>query len=82
MKLHEDLNCTELVELVTDYFDGALDDVDRRRFEEHVILCDGCASHLDQMRATISVVGALTEENIAPETAAELLDAFRGWKRS
>ena len=82
MKLSEDLTCAELVELVTDYVDGALDDVDRQRFEEHVILCNDCAGHLDQMRATIAVVGRLSEETIPPEAAADLLDAFRGWKRT
>jgi hypothetical protein len=34
------------------------------------------------MRSTISVVGGLTEEDISPVTAAELLEAFRGWKGS
>jgi anti-sigma factor RsiW len=32
----EDLSCQELVELVTDYLDGALAPVQRARFEAHV----------------------------------------------
>jgi anti-sigma factor RsiW len=81
MRLSEDLSCRELVELVTDYFDGALSERDRERFEEHVVFCPGCASHLEQMRTTIAVTGALTEDDLPERTAAELLEAFRGWKR-
>ena len=57
MRLSEDLSCAELVQLVTDYVEGALSADDRRRFQEHIVFCDSCGAHLDQMRATITVVG-------------------------
>ena len=82
MKLADDLSCAELVELVTDYVEGALDPRDRERFEEHIVFCDGCTNHLDQMRTTITVVGRLEETDLGNEMAAELLAAFRGWKAS
>ena len=82
MLISEDLTCRELVELVTEYLDGALPPGDRDRFEQHVILCDGCASYLDQMRMTIAVTGALTEESITPEAPESLLRVFRDWKGS
>ncbi len=81
MRLNEDLSCAELVELVTEYFDGALAPVDQTRFEEHVIFCEGCANHLLQMRETIRVIGHLEEADVPDEVADELLAAFRGWKR-
>lgn len=81
MSACEDLTCAELVELVTDYFEGALTASDCARFEEHVVLCAACTNHLEQMRSTIAVLGRLTEDDVAREPA-ELLAAFRDWKRA
>ncbi|HSB39217.1 MAG TPA: zf-HC2 domain-containing protein [Gaiellaceae bacterium] len=80
MLLSEDLTCQELVELVTEYIEGSLLPEDRDRFEQHVVLCDGCAYYLEQMRTTIDVSGSLTEEAIAPEAQEDLLRVFRDWK--
>ena len=80
MLISEDLTCRELVELVTEYLEGTLAPDDRDRFEQHVILCDGCAFYLDQMRTTIAVTGSLTEESITPEAQESLLRVFRDWK--
>src|SRR5436305_1810672 len=38
----EDFNCAKLVELVTDYLDDALSVAERARFEEHLVICEGC----------------------------------------
>jgi hypothetical protein len=81
VRLDDDLTCKELVELVTDYHDGALSARERERFEEHVVFCDGCASYLDGMRRTIEVTGRLTEADLLPAMEHELLAAFRDWKR-
>jgi anti-sigma factor RsiW len=80
MLISEDLTCRELVELVTEYLDGTLAPDERDRFEQHVILCDGCAFHLDQMRTTIAVTGSLTEDSVTPEAQESLLRVFREWK--
>ncbi|MBI5104378.1 MAG: zf-HC2 domain-containing protein [Solirubrobacterales bacterium] len=76
-----DLACQELVELVTDYLEGALPERDRARFEEHVSMCEGCAAYVEQLRQTLSVLGRLEPEDLSPEAERELLDAFRQWKR-
>ena len=75
------LSCRELVELVTDYFEGALSRQDRRRFKAHVAGCDACAAYLEQMRVTIHVLGRLTEDDVPPAAADALLTAFRDWAR-
>ena len=80
MLISEDLTCRELVELVTEYLEGTLAPDDRDRFEQHVVLCDGCAFYLDQMRTTIAVTGSLTEESITLEAQESLLRVFRDWK--
>jgi anti-sigma factor RsiW len=73
-----DLACAEFVELVTGYLDGALGDADRRRVDEHLELCDGCSTYLEQIRRTVAVAGQLPEpEPLPDEGRARLLEAFR-----
>ena len=74
------LTCRELVELVTEYLDGALESRDRARFEEHVMTCPPCHSHIDQMRRTIDVLGRVPEESLPPDAQRDLLEAFRDWR--
>jgi len=76
----QDLTCAELVELVTDYVEGALAPRERARFEEHLTVCEGCVNYLDQMRTTIALTGRLRLDDLSPEVQAELVDAFRGWR--
>jgi len=71
--------CQELVEVVTDYLDGALADMDRLRFEAHLEECDACSDYLEQIRQTIEVVGRLAPESLSDEAREGLLAAFRGW---
>jgi anti-sigma factor RsiW len=73
------MTCRELVELVTDYLEGALPPREARRFEAHVAGCAGCHEYLEQMRKTIRLVGQLTPDDIAPEPREVLLSAFRDW---
>ena len=77
----EDLSCAELVELVTEYLDGALPAQERARFEGHLTVCDSCVTYLDQMRTTIELTGRLRVDDLSPEVTAELVEAFRGWHR-
>ena len=76
-----DLTCQELVELVTDYLDGALDEETADRFQRHVSLCPGCTTYLDQMRETASVLGKIPVETLSEEMQAALLDTFRDFPR-
>ena len=71
--------CRELVELVTDYLEGALSPEQHARFENHIAGCDGCTTYLEQMRETIRLTGTLREHQISPAARAALLHAFRGW---
>ena len=49
----EQLSCRELVELVTDYLEGALPERERDSFEHHIEGCKGCHEYVRQMRETI-----------------------------
>jgi anti-sigma factor RsiW len=77
----QELTCVELVELVTDYLEGLLSEAERVRFEEHLRACHGCTNYLEQMRATIALVGRIEPEDLPESARAELLTAFRGWSR-
>ena len=79
MRLSSGIPCQEMVELVTDYLEGALSWRERRRFERHIAGCDGCRAYLEQMRQTLRVLGRLDEETISPEARDALLHAFRDW---
>jgi anti-sigma factor RsiW len=76
-----EVTCREFVELVTDYFEGRLTDTVRVRFEDHVELCPGCATYLEQMRTTMRLTRSVDELERRPEVAA-LLEAFRDFHRS
>lgn len=76
----DELTCKELVELVTDYLEGALSPTDTRRFEEHLATCTGCTRYVEQMRQTIQITGQLREESLSEEARTNLLAAFRDWK--
>jgi anti-sigma factor RsiW len=81
MRKPEDLSCKELIELVTDYLEGALPPDDRTLFEGHLAICDGCQAYLEQMRETIRLTGKLTDAALPEAAKQRLLDAFRTWKK-
>lgn len=76
-----EMTCKELVELVTDYLEGALSAPERQRFEQHLNQCSGCRNYLEQMQQTIQSVGRLSEESLSPAARDQLLHVFRDWKK-
>ena len=80
MTTADGLTCQELVELVTDYLEGALPAAERARFEAHLATCDGCDAYLEQMRQTIQLAHRLSEDSLAPPVREGLLRTFRDWK--
>jgi anti-sigma factor RsiW len=79
---HDHVSCQEVVELVTDYLDGALPAEEAALFEQHLNFCEGCVWYVEQIRATAAAVGEVREEDIAPETKDRLMSAFRDWRGS
>ena len=77
----EDLECREVVEVVTDYQEGAMPPAERLRFDHHLALCEGCQAYLEQIRTVIRVAGRPAVDAVPPETMAGLLRAFRDWRR-
>lgn len=52
MRPEDEITCREFVELVTDYFEGALPAETLALTEEHLVMCDWCATYAEQMRMT------------------------------
>jgi predicted anti-sigma-YlaC factor YlaD len=75
----EDVSCAEIVELVTDYFEGVLPAEKAARLDAHLADCEGCTTYFDQMRTTVELTGRLHAGELDPEVRAALVEAFRGW---
>jgi anti-sigma factor RsiW len=75
-----DMTCRELVELVTEYLEHALEPGDLARFERHISECDACTSYLLQFRATIALTGSLAAGRLAPQAEGALVALFRSWR--
>ena len=69
--------CIEVVEILTDYLEGALDPDMQRRVEAHLDVCPPCVVFLDQLRSTIDSLDELPVETLPAETVDALEDAFR-----
>jgi anti-sigma factor RsiW len=75
-----ELRCDHVVELVTDFLDGALDPADERDLVEHLNGCDGCSDYVEQYRRAVRTLGELPAEEgttLSPEARAALLEVFR-----
>jgi len=71
------VRCDRLVELVTDYLEGALDEAAAADFEAHLAGCPGCDAYVDQMRQTAQQLGHVSLDGLSDAARSLLLDAFR-----
>jgi anti-sigma factor RsiW len=69
--------CQEVVELVTEYLDGALDHATRVELEAHLALCAACSIYLEQMRDTIRRLGRVPVDTLSEQAQADLVAVFR-----
>jgi anti-sigma factor RsiW len=77
-----EMACQELVEVITDYLEGTLPELDRTRFEAHLVSCPSCQEYVEQMRALVRLSGSLSTRSLEPATVDSLLSAFRRWRDS
>lgn len=75
------MNCNELVELVTDFLEGALSSGDEARFRRHLESCAGCRDYVAQMRVTLRLARSSGEMPPPSPVPDALMVAFRDWKR-
>lgn len=78
---HE-LSCKELVELVTEYLEGTLDEARLAALDAHLVACDRCGAYVEQMRQTVAALRGLGDgETISASTREVVLAAFVGNRR-
>jgi predicted anti-sigma-YlaC factor YlaD len=75
------LDCRNVVALVTNYLEEQLEAEVRAAFDEHLTICKGCTNYVEQMRQTLGMLRALTEEPVFPETTEEFRQLFRTWRK-
>ncbi len=75
----QEIPCREVVEMVTDYLEGALSRRDRRRIEHHLAGCPHCSAYLEQMRETLRLTGRLMTDDLSPEMQREFGEIYRRW---
>jgi anti-sigma factor RsiW len=75
------LDCNEIVELVTDYLEGALDARTAAAFAEHLAICAGCRRYVEQIRRTIDTAGGIAGVQLSGEAETALVEAFRTFHR-
>ena len=73
----EHLPCIAVVELLTDYLEGALDPATVERVEAHLDICPPCVDFLEQLRSTVDSLGELPVEVLSADTVDALEAAFR-----
>ena len=72
----DEVTCHQFVELITEYFEGALQPRTLSQVEEHLVMCDWCATYVEQVQATIALLGGLTDER-SPEPPDSVLATLR-----
>ena len=72
----DEVTCQQFVELVTQYFEGALEARTLNKVEEHLVMCDWCVTYLEQMQNTIASLRELREGR-PPEPPDPVLAALR-----
>ena len=72
----DEVTCQQFVELVTEYFEGALEPRTLSQVEEHLAMCDWCDTYLEQMQATIASLRELGDKR-SPEPPDSVLAVFR-----
>lgn len=82
--MNPDPPCSEIVQLITDYLDGALPPGQMADIDHHLEGCEGCRNAVAQWRTVIALAGRLTEaevDNTDELTRDRILSLCRGLRR-
>jgi anti-sigma factor RsiW len=67
------LRCRDIVELLDDYLDGALNPADAEAMAAHLGDCQDCTAFFQTYRGTVRTSRQLTENQLPPELRKRLL---------
>jgi predicted anti-sigma-YlaC factor YlaD len=76
-----EITCQEFVEVATEFLEDALAPDELDLVEEHLVLCDWCRDHLDQLELTVGATRGLAGDAPPPELLRTLVGAFRDARR-
>ena len=76
-----ELECREVVEVVSDFLDGELTHEERAQIEQHLLVCPPCTLHVAQVKAIIARLAGLRSDPLAPGGSQGLVDVFRQWAK-
>ncbi len=71
------MECGPALGLMTDYLEGALRPIMRRRFARHLAACPACATDLAETRAMVAALGRLGPGAVPPDVVDELVGLYR-----
>ncbi len=76
------LRCRDIVELLDDYLDGALDRADTDAMAAHLEGCRDCKAFFETYRVTVRTSRRLRENQLPPELRERLLTFLALRKRA
>ncbi len=71
------VRCIEMVELVTEWMEGALDDETHADVEQHLVVCPPCGAYVSQIRAATAALHDADAEGADVAVRDQLLQHFR-----
>lgn len=76
----DEMTCREVLELLTEYLEGALPSAVQARVVAHLDDCEPCDRFLEQLTLTIGLTASLREDAVPDDVRDSLLDAFSTWR--
>ena len=73
--------CDLFYEVLSDFLDGELEDVDRAYVEEHLRLCPPCDVYLEQFRLVAESAEKLKLKQLPPSVQEILQSVLQQWKQ-
>jgi anti-sigma factor RsiW len=73
----DQMQCKQLIQLVTDYLEGTIAEAEREQMEAHMGECKWCGRYIEQTRQVIDALGELDPQRGDSEAWANALAAFR-----
>lgn len=68
-----EMSCQDLVELLSDYLEDALDAPTRARLDAHLERCLGCAAYFGQLGVTLRLLRAVRSDSFSLDSLERVL---------
>ena len=73
------LTCQQVVELITDYLEGALDEQRHAEVARHLSECDDCLIYASQLQLTGRLLASVPAATLTADDRAALIATYREW---